>query len=141
MCKYLNFWHLLSYLTVVENRPIQKLPQICPKWRGGVEATFRQCPKERGFFVDNFPYSKHKQKIFFFNLPYFVAIISVRPVKLIHGLRLFSHVKCTIFWLNIDLRVLLNLYVLDFPKSTSKYFFYILVLVSPKHPLLEAFCL
>ena len=30
-------------------------------------------------------------------------------------------VKCTISWLNRGLRVYLDLYVLDFPKSTSKY--------------------
>ena len=31
-------------------------------------------------------------------------------------------VKCTIFWLNRGLMVYLDLYALDFPKSTSKYF-------------------
>ena len=31
--------------------------------------------------------------------------------------------KCTIFWLTIGLRVYLGLYVPDFPKNTSKYFF------------------
>ena len=53
--------------------------------------------------------------------------------------------KCTIFWLNRGLRVYLDLYVSDFPKSISKYFlypstFYILVLFFiPKHPIVEAF--
>ena len=32
-------------------------------------------------------------------------------------------VKCIIFWLNIGLRVYLDLYVPDFPKSIPKYFF------------------
>ena len=49
-------------------------------------------------------------------------------------------VKRTIFWLNIGLIVYLYFYVPDFPKSTTKYFFSILVLFSPKHPLLEVFC-
>ena len=31
-------------------------------------------------------------------------------------------VKCTKFWLNIGLRVYSDLYIPDFPKSTSKYF-------------------
>ena len=49
-------------------------------------------------------------------------------------------VKCIIFWLNTGLKVNFDLYVPDFPKSTSKYFFfYILVLFSPEHPILEAF--
>jgi hypothetical protein len=48
--------------------------------------------------------------------------------------------KCTIFWLNIGLRVYLDLYVPDFPKSTFKYFLYPSNF-SPKHPLLEAFLL
>ena len=38
------------------------------------------------------------------------------------GTDFFLQVKCTIFWLNIGLRVYLDLYVPDFPKSTSKYF-------------------
>ena len=42
------------------------------------------------------------------------------------------------FWLKGGLRVYLDLYVADFQKSISKYFF-ILVLFSPKHSLLEAF--
>ena len=50
-------------------------------------------------------------------------------------------VKCTIFWLNIRLRVYLDLHVPDFPKSNSKYFFFILALFSLKHPILEAFLL
>ena len=33
--KYMNFGTLQSYLTVVQNGPIQKLPHRCPKWRGG----------------------------------------------------------------------------------------------------------
>ena len=33
-------------------------------------------------------------------------------------------VKCTIFWLDRGLRVFLDLYVPDFPKSTPKYFLY-----------------
>ena len=52
-------------------------------------------------------------------------------------------VKHTIFWLNIGLKIYLDLYVRDFLKSTSKYFFffYILVLFRPKHPILEVFFL
>ena len=50
-------------------------------------------------------------------------------------------VKCTIFWLNIGLRAYLDLYVPDFPKSNSKYVFYILVLFSPEHPFFEGFLL
>ena len=49
-----NIWILglfKSYLTVVQNGPIQELPHGCPKWGGGVEATFGQCPKERRFFM------------------------------------------------------------------------------------------
>ena len=34
------------------------------------------------------------------------------------------HVKFTIFWLHIGLRVYLDLHVPYFPKSTSKYFFF-----------------
>ena len=40
------------------------------------------------------------------------------------ALTFFFKVKYTIFWLNIGLRVYINLYVQDFPKSTSKYFFF-----------------
>ena len=51
-------------------------------------------------------------------------------------------VKSIMFWLNKGLRVYLDLYVPDLSKSTSKYyFFYILVLFSLKHPLLEVFLL
>ena len=33
------------------------------------------------------------------------------------------HVKCTIFWLNGGLRVSLDLFARDFPKSSSQYLF------------------
>ena len=46
-------------------------------------------------------------------------------------------VKFTIFGLNRGLRVDLDLYATDFPKK----YIYILVLVSQKHPILEAFLL
>ena len=51
-------------------------------------------------------------------------------------------VKCSIFWPNRGLRVYLDIYVLDFQKSRFKYLsiFYILVLFSSKHPILQAFC-
>ena len=38
------------------------------------------------------------------------------------GIDFVFKVKCTIFWLNIGLRVYLDLYRPDFPKSTCKYF-------------------
>ena len=38
------------------------------------------------------------------------------------GTDFFLQVKGTIFWLNKGLRVYLDLYVSDFPKSTSQYF-------------------
>ena len=59
---------------------------------------------------------------------------SVGPLKLIYGHWLRSSRKCTIIWLNIGLRVYLDLYVPDL-------LFSILVLFSQKHPLLEVFLL
>ena len=49
---------------------------------------------------------------------------SVGIVKLIHGTDFVPQGKCTIFWLNRGLRVYLDFYVSDFPKSISKYFLY-----------------
>ena len=38
-------------------------------------------------------------------------------------------VKCTIFWLNRGLRIYLDMYVLDFQKSTSKHLSYLRTLL------------
>ena len=47
-----NFGPLKSYLTVVQNGPIKKLPHNVQNEGGrGVEPTFGQCPKERPFFL------------------------------------------------------------------------------------------
>ena len=40
------------------------------------------------------------------------------------ALTLFFQVKCTIFWLNRGLRVHLDLYAPDFPKTISKYLYF-----------------
>ena len=61
--KYLvNIWILglsKSYLMVVQNGPVQKLPNGCPKGRGGrgagVKATFGQCPNKRRFLFGCVP--------------------------------------------------------------------------------------
>ena len=63
----------------------------------------------------------------------FSTLSSVELVKLILGHWLWSSSKCSIWWLM--LRVYLDLYAPDLPLST----FYILVLFSPKHPIVEAF--
>ena len=76
-----------------------------------------------------------------FNLKGKLLFSSVGPVKLIHWHWLCSASKCNIFWLNIGLRVYLDLYLMNFPKSTSKYFIFFLQLFSPKHPFWEAFAL
>ena len=47
-------------------------------------------------------------------------------------------VKGTKFWLNRGLRVYLDLYVSDFQKVPLSTF-YILIVFSPKHPILEVF--
>ena len=55
--KYWKFWPLKSYLSVVQNGPIQKLPQNVQNERGdgGSKATFGQCPKARRFFFGCLP--------------------------------------------------------------------------------------
>ena len=41
-------------------------------------------------------------------------------------------IKCTIFWLNRGLSVNLDLYAPDFPKSTSKYLFGLIIFLVQK---------
>ena len=49
-----NIWILglnKSYLTVVQNRPIQKLPHGCPKWGGGSRPLLDNVQKKDAFFM------------------------------------------------------------------------------------------
>ena len=73
---------------------------------------FSNIPKEKliKFTGDKIPWLKGE-----------LLFSSVGPLTLIYMHWLCFQVTCTIFWLNISFRVHLDLYVPDFPKSTSKY--------------------
>ena len=73
---------------------------------------------------------------YFFYFKMKLLFSSVELIKLIPDF--VVQVKYTIFWLTLGLRVYLDFYAPELPKSTSKYFLSS-DLFGTKHPILEAF--